>query len=102
MQNISIYDTEKEKTICTILTDKFKQFKIDFNNKKFVLIDDICISIKNNEDEGSTEKCVWLDKNPKKFEDVKFSRDFKVLLARMNRNNSVAYDLKTCYVIKKL
>ena len=101
MQNISIFDIEKEKTICTILTDKFKQFRIDFNNKKIVLIDDICISIKNYEDEGATEKCVWLDKNPKKFEDVKFSRDFKVLLARVNRNNAVAYDLKTGYVIKK-
>lgn len=101
MQNISLFDIEKEKTICTILTDKFKQFRIDFNNKKIVLIDDICISIKNYEDEGSTEKCVWLDKNPKKFEDVKFSRDFKVLLARVNRNNAVAYDLKTGYVIKK-
>ena len=101
MQNISIFDIEKEKTICTILTDKFKQFRIDFNNKKLVLIDDICISIKNYEDEGSTEKCVWLDKNPKKFEDVKFSRDFKVLLARVNRNNAVAYDLKTGYIIKK-
>ena len=101
MQNMSIFDIEKEKTICTILTDKFKQFRIDFNNKKIVLIDDICISIKNYEDEGATEKCVWLDKNPKKFEDVKFSRDFKVLLARVNRNNAVAYDLKTGYVIKK-
>ena len=98
---MSIFDIEKEKTICTILTDKFKQFRIDFNNKKIVLIDDICISIKNYEDEGATEKCVWLDKNPKKFEDVKFSRDFKVLLARVNRNNAVAYDLKTGYVIKK-
>ena len=39
---------------------------------------------------------VWLDKNPKKFVDVKFS----VLLSRINRNNAVVYDLKTGYIVK--
>ena len=101
MKNLSIYDMEKDDSICTILKDKFKEFRIDFNNKKLVVIDDICIDIQNYEDEGSPEKYVWLDKNPTKFEDVKFSRDSKVLLARVDRNNAIAYDLKTGYVVKK-
>ena len=32
---------------------------------------------------------------------MKFSRDCKVLLARINRNNAIAYDLKTGYIVKK-
>jgi WD40 repeat protein len=32
---------------------------------------------------------------------VKFSRDFKVLLARIDRNNVVAYDLNTGLILKK-
>ena len=59
------------------------------------------VDIQNYEDDGAPEQYVWLDKNPTKFESVKFSRDSKVLLARINRNNAVAYDLKSGYIIKK-
>ena len=101
LKNISIYDIEKNKSICTILKDKFKEFRIDFNNKKLVVIDDISIHIHNYGDEGSPQQYVWLEKNPTKFEDVKFSRDSKILLARVDRNNAIAYDLKTGYIVKK-
>ena len=101
MKNMSIYDLEKKESICTILKDKFKDFRIDFTLKKIIAIDDISINIQNIDDDASPEKYVWLDKNPTKFEEVKFSRDFKVLLARVNRNNAVAYDLNTGYIIKK-
>ena len=101
MKNISIYDLEKKESICTILKDKFKDFRIDFELKKLIVIDDISINIQNIEDDSSPKKYVWLDKNPTKFEEVKFSRDFKVLLARVNRNNAVAYDLNSGYIVKK-
>ena len=101
MKNISIYDIEKKYSICTLLEEKFKEFRVFFNLKKVLLIDDISIQIQNFEDDSTSKKYVWLDKNPTKFEDVKFSRDFKVLLARINRNNVIAYDLKTGYILKK-
>ena len=101
MKNISVFDLENEKIVCTILKEKFKEISVDFKNKKIVVIDDMCIDIQNIDDDGAIEKYVWLDKNPTKFESVKFSRDFKVLLARVNRNNAIVYDLKTGYAIKK-
>ena len=101
MKNISIYDIEKQDSICTLLKEKFKEFRVDFINKKIIVIDEISIDIQNYADDGAPEQYVWLDKNPNKFEDVKFSRDSKVLLARVNRNNAVAYDLKSGYIIKK-
>ena len=101
MKNISIYDIDKDESICTLLKDKFKEFRVDFKLKKVVVIDDISINIQQYDDDGAPEKYVWLDKNPKKFEDVKFSRDSKVLLARINRNKAIAYDLLTGYVVKK-
>ena len=101
MQNISIFDIQKQDSICTLLKEKFKDCRVDFSLKKVVVIDDISIDIQQIDDDGAPEKYVWLDKNPKKFEDIKFSRDCKVLLARTNRNNAVVYDLKTGYIVKK-
>ena len=101
MQNISIFDIGKQDSICTLLKEKFKDCRVDFNLKKVVVIDDISIDIQQIDDDGAPEKYVWLDKNPKKFEDIKFSRDCKVLLARINRNNAIVYDLKTGYIVKK-
>ena len=101
MKNISVFDLENEEIVCTILKEKFNEISVDFTNKKIVVIDDICIDIQKYDDDGAPEKYVWLDKNPTKFEAVKFSRDFKVLLARVNRNNAIVYDLKTGYIIKK-
>ena len=101
MKNISIFDLEKEKSILTILKENFKEYRIDFETKKLVVIDDISINITDYEKEDSIENYVWLNKNPTKFESVKFSRDFKVLLARIDRNNVVAYDLTTGLILKK-
>lgn len=101
MKNISIFDLEKEQSILTILKENFKEYRIDFENKKLVVIDDISINITDYEKEDSFEQYVWLNKNPTKFENVKFSRDFKVLLARIDRNNVVAYDLNTGLILKK-
>ena len=101
MKNISIYDIEKQDSICTLLKEKFNEFRVDFINKKVIVIDEISIDIQSYEDDCAPEQYVWLDKNPTKFEDAKLSRDSKVLLARVNRNNAVAYDLKTGYIVKK-
>ena len=100
-KNLCVNDLEKNKTISTILKDKFKQCEVFFNLKKMVIIDNISIIIQDIFDETAPEKYVWLNKNPTKFEDVKFSSDFKILLARLNRNDAIAYDVKTGYVLKK-
>ena len=101
MKNLSIYDLENQQDVLTILKEKFKQYKIYFKMKKLLAIDDISINIQDYEDEGSPQKYIWLNKNPVKFEDVKFSRDFKLLFARVNRNEAIAYNLKTGYIIRK-
>ena len=101
MKNISIYNIEKKESICTLLKEKFKEFRVFFHLKKIVVIDDISIHIQNYEDDFAPQKYVWLDKNPTKFEEVKFSRNRKILLARINRNKAIAYNLQTGYILKK-
>jgi len=101
MKDLCIYDLVKGLNINTILKDKFKDYNIDFTLKKIVIIDNISITIQDFLEYNSPEKYVWLNKNPTKFEEVKFSRDLKILLARLNRNKAIAYDLKTGYILKK-
>ena len=101
MRNISVYDIENQKYICTLFKESFKDYRIDFKIKKIVVIDDMSIAIQDVKDDYSEEKYVWLNKNPTKFVDAKFSRDLKILLGRVDRNNAIAYDLKTGLVIKK-
>ena len=101
MRNLTIYDIEKGDTIGTILKEKFKEFKIDFNNEKLIVIDDICINIHDYTDGGIPEQFIWLNKNPLRFSDVKFSHDFKFLFGLTDKNNVVLYDLSTGLIIKK-
>ena len=101
MKNLCVYDLEKGTAISTILKDKFKECEAFFNCKKMIIIDNISIIIQDIFNEKAPEKYIWLNKNPTKFEEVKFSSDFKILLARLNRNEAIAYDLKSGYIIKK-
>ena len=101
LRNLTIYDIEKEDTIGTILKEKFNEFKIDFNNEKLIVIDNICINIHDYTDAGIPERFVWLDKNPKRFLDAKFSPDFKFLFGLTENNKVILYDLKTGLIIKK-
>ena len=101
MKNLTIYDLEKDMSIYTIIKDKFRDFQIYFKKRKLIVIDDISINIQDYNDEGSPEQYIWLDKNPTKFEDIQFSRDYKYLFARIDRNNAVAYDLDSRSIIKK-
>ena len=101
MRNLTIYDIEKGDTIGTILKEKFNEFRIDFNNEKLIVIDSLCINIHDYTDGGIPEQFVWLNKNPNKFLDAKFSHDFKFLFALIDKNYVVAYDLNTGLIIKK-
>ena len=101
MRNLTIYDIEKGDTIGTILKEKFNEFRIDFNNEKLIVIDNLCINIHDYTDGGIPEQFVWLNKNPNKFLDAKFSHDFKFLFALIDKNYVVAYDLNTGLIIKK-
>ena len=101
LRNLTIYDIEKGDTIGTILKEKFKEFRIDFNNEKLIVIDDICINIHDYTDGGIPEQFVWLNKNPIRFLDVKFSPDFKFLFGLTEKDNVVLYDLNTGLIIKK-
>ena len=101
MRNLTIYDIEKGDTIGTILKEKFNEYKIDFNNEKLIVIDNICINIHDYTDGGIPEQFIWLNKNPSRFLDAKFSHDFKFLFALIDNNNVIAYDLNTGLIIKK-
>ena len=101
LRNITIYDIEKGDTIGTILKEKFNEFRIDFNNEKLIVIDNICINIHDYTDGGIPEQFVWLNKNPIRFLDVKFSPDFKFLFGLTEKNNVILYDLSTGLIIKK-
>ena len=101
MKNLCINDLEKGKNILTILKENFKDYKIDFNSKKIITIDNISITIRDLFDEKPKEKQVWLNKNAIKFKEIKFNRDYTILFARVDYNNIIAYDLKTGYILKK-
>ena len=101
MRNLTIYDIDKGETIGTILKEKFNEFRIDFNNEKLIVIDNICINIHDYTDGGIPEQFVWLNKNPFRFLDVKFSHDYKILFALIDQNNVIAYDLNTGLIVKK-
>ena len=101
MRNLCINDLEKGTNICTILKAKFNDYKIDFTLKKLITIDNISITIQDIFDEQPIEKHVWLNKNPTKFIDVQFSRNFDFLLARISSTEIVIYNLKCGYIIKK-
>ena len=101
MRNLTIYDIEKGDTIGTILKEKFNEFRIDFNNEKLIVIDNICINIHDYTDGGIPEQFIWLNKNAYRFLDAKFSHDFKFLFALIDNNNVIAYDLNTGLIIKK-
>ena len=101
MRNLTIYDIDKGDTIGTILKEKFNEFRIDFNNEKLIVIDNICINIHDYTDGGIPEQFVWLNKNPFRFLDAKFSRDYKILFALIDQNNVIAYDLNTGLIVKK-
>ena len=101
MRNLCINDLEKGTNICTILKAKFNDYKIDFTLKKLITIDNLSITIQDIFDEQPNEKHVWLNKNPTKFIEVQFSRNFDYLLARISNTEIVLYDLKSGYIIKK-
>ena len=101
LKNLCINDLKKEKNIVTITKEKFKDYKIDFNLEKLITIDNISITIQDYLDEKPIEKHIWLNKNPTKFEDIKFNKDYTILLGKVSPKEIVVYDLKTGYIIKK-
>ena len=101
MKNLCINDLKKGKNILTILKERFKDYKIDFDSKKIITIDNISITIRDLFDECPKDKHIWLNQNPTKFKEVKFNRDFSILFARIDNNNIIAYDLKTGFVLNK-
>ena len=101
MKNLCINDLEKGKNICTILKNEFKEIKVDFILKKLITIDNISITIQDLYDEKPNEKHIWLNKNPTHFINVKFSKNYDLLLAKVNNKEIVIYDLKTGFIIKK-
>jgi WD40 repeat protein len=101
MKYLNLYNLETQDTIGTILKEPFNEFKIDFENKKIITINDICINIHDYSKEKLPEKFVWLNKNPTHFIDIKFSKDFKILIGQIDNNNTVVYDCETGKVIRK-
>ena len=101
MKYLNLYNLESQDTIGTILKDPFNEFKIDFPNKKIIIINDICINIHDYSKEKLPEQFIWLNRNPTHFIDIKFSKDFKILIGKIDNNNTVIYDCQTGKVIRK-
>lgn len=101
MKYLNLYNLDSQDTIGTILKEPFNEFKIDFGNKKIITINDICINIHDYSKEKLPEKFVWLNKNPTHFVDIKFSKDFKILIGKIDNNNAVVYDCETGKIIRK-
>ena len=101
MKYLNLYNLENQDTIGTILKDPFNEFKIDFGNKKIITINDICINIHDYSKEKQPEQFVWLNRNPTHFVDIKFSKDFKILIGKIDNNNYIAYDCETGKIIRK-
>jgi len=101
MKYLNLYNLETQDTLGTMLKNPFNEFKVDFTNKKIITIDDICINIHDYSNQKLPEKFVWLNKNPTHFVDIKFSKDFKIMIGKIDNNNSVAYDCETGKVIRK-
>ena len=101
LKYLNLYNLESQKNVGTILKKPFNEFKIDFSNKKIIIIDDISINIHDYSNEKLPEKYVWLNRNPTHFIDIKFSKDFKILIGKIDNNNAVAYDCRTGKVILK-
>ena len=101
MKHLNLYNLETQDTIGTIIKDPFYEFRIDFGNKKILTINDICINIHDYSKENLPEKFVWLNKNPTHFVDIKFSKDFKILIGKIDNNDSVVYDCETGKIIRK-
>ena len=93
---------EKNKDI-VLFKEKFTSLDINFNIKLLSVADDLCINITDFQEEENDlpEKFIWLNENPKKFLYFTFSPDFRVLLATLDENNAISYNIKTGRVIKK-
>ena len=101
MKYLNLYNLETQDTIGTMLKNPFNEFKVDFSNKKIITIDDICINIHDYSSQKLPAKFIWLNKNPTHFINIKFSKDFKIMIGKVDNNNSIAYDCATGKVIRK-
>ena len=101
MKYLNLYNLNTQDTLGTIVKEPFYEYKIDFQNKKIITINDISINIHDYSKEKSPEQFVWLNRNPTHFVDIQFSKDYKILIGKIDNNNAVAYDCATGKVIRK-
>ena len=101
MKYLNLYNLENQETLGTILKEPFNEFRIDFKNEKIITINNICINIHDYSNDKLPEKFVWLNKNPTQFIDIKFSKDFKILIGKIDNNNYVVYNCETGRIIRK-
>ena len=99
-KNIDFWNLKNKKNIGSILKDPFNSYTFNFSKEKLVIANDISISILNYND-GETEKFIWLNLNPEKFNYFSFSPDFKVLLAYIDEDNAILYNCENGEIIRK-
>ena len=103
MKNIIFWNLKEKNNNYVLLKEKFESININFKNNLVATVDSLCINITDSLDEDNElpEKFIWLNENPKKFLYFTFSPDFKVLLATLDENNAISYNIETGRVIKK-
>ena len=99
-KNIDFWNLEKKINIGSLFKEKFNSYSFNFQQEKLVISNDYCITILNYND-GETEKNIWLNKNPEKFNNFTFSPDFKVLLAYIDEKNAILYNCESGEIIRK-
>ena len=99
-KNIDFWNLEKKINIGSLFKEQFNSYSFNFKQEKLVISNDYCITILNYND-GETEKNIWLNKNPEKFNNFTFSPDFKVLLAYIDEKNAILYNCESGEIIRK-
>ena len=99
-KNIDLWNLKNKKNIGSIMKQPFNSYTYNFSKEKLVIANDISISILNYNN-IETEKFIWLNLNPKKFINFKFSPDLKVLLLNIDDNNIILYNCSTGEIIRK-
>ena len=100
MLTINIYELKNLDNYQSIPSEQFSDLCINFQKKKALLVDDICINIVDTTGK-ELQKYIWLNENPSKFLYFTFSPDNQVILGIIDENNAIAYNTSTGRVIKK-
>ena len=101
MLTISFWDLINKYNDNVLFKEKFTYMDINFKKNILSVVDDLCINITDLNDTESNipEKFIWLNENPKKFLYFTFSPDSTVILATLDENNAISYNVHMSSIV---